>query len=184
MERNPGRLIDQLQGVQARQRKVIQQLQAENARRVNDLADVRQERDAFRKETARLRKENAELQNELEQVLTEYQDLKRERAALARSVITAGHAHGRHANLGLKISSTLFVVNEEQPELSPMAVVTTEKAACPELPPYLHRALPEPPKSESPRPNHPMTPIVRTGNNPKSLPRIQTALRKSYNTTL
>ena len=105
MERNPGRLIEQLQSVQARQRKVIQQLQAENGRRLNDLADVRQERDMFRKEAARVRKENVELQNRLEQMLTECQDLKRERATLARSMLTVGHPYGHNANLGLKVSS-------------------------------------------------------------------------------
>ena len=107
-ERNPSRLIEQLQTVQVRQRKLIQQLQAENARRLSDLSDVRLERDAFRKEAARARKQNAELQNRLEEVLTEYQDLKRERATLARSVVTASHAHGRSSNLGLKVGIPCF----------------------------------------------------------------------------
>lgn len=106
MERNPGpsgRLIEQLQNVQVRQRRIVQQLQAENARRLSDLTDVRQERDTFRKEAARVRRENAELQNKLEEVLTEHQDLKRERATLARSVVASAHTHGRSANLGFKV---------------------------------------------------------------------------------
>ena len=106
MNRNPGppgRLIEQLQNVQIRQRRIIQQLQAENARRLSDLTDVRQERDTFRKEAARVRRENAELHNKLEEVMTEYQDLKRERATLARSVVAGAHMHGRSANLGFKV---------------------------------------------------------------------------------
>ncbi|KAG6379865.1 hypothetical protein JVT61DRAFT_10425 [Boletus reticuloceps] len=101
MERHPGRLVEQFQVVQFRQRKSIQQLQAENARRLSDLVDVRQERDTFRKEVARLRKDNAELQSRLEEVLIVWQDLKRERQS--RSVASAGHTHGRNANLGLKV---------------------------------------------------------------------------------
>ena len=57
---------------------------------------------------ARARKENAELQNKLEEMFTEYQDLKRERATLARSVVTAGHAHGRNSNVSSKVSMRRF----------------------------------------------------------------------------
>jgi len=113
MERQPGqpgRLIEQLQSVQTRQRKIIQQLQAENARRLSDLVDVRQERDAFRKEAARVRRENAELQSKLDEVSTEYEDLKRERAALARSVVTG--SHGRSANPSFKVG--LWPLNKEK----------------------------------------------------------------------
>ncbi|KAF8834678.1 hypothetical protein BDN67DRAFT_874259, partial [Paxillus ammoniavirescens] len=86
MEKHSGRLIEQLQGVHVRQQKVIQQLQADNARLLCDLADIRRERDNFRAESARSRRENAELQNRLDEAVSEYQDLKRERATLVRSV--------------------------------------------------------------------------------------------------
>jgi len=188
MDRNPGpsgRLIEQLQNVQIRQRRIIQQLQAENARRLSDLTDVRQERDTFRKEVARVRRENAELQNKLEEVISQYQDLKRERATLARSVVAGTYMHGRNANPGFKILNTLSVLNEEQSESPPIAETTTamEKAALPKLEPYLHRGLPDPPRSESPRPDHPVSTIVTARKNLKSVPRIQTSLSGAYSAT-
>lgn len=103
MDRHPSRFIEQLHNAQARQRKVIQQLHAENARRLADLADVRQERDVFRREAARLRKENAELRNRLEEMMTECQDSKRAKAALARSLVAGGDVHGHNAHLGFKV---------------------------------------------------------------------------------
>lgn len=79
MEKHSMALFDQLQSVHARQRKVIQQLQADSARLLSDLVEVRRERDDFRAEAAKLRKEQAELQNRLDEALSECQDLKRER---------------------------------------------------------------------------------------------------------
>jgi len=89
MEKHSTALIEQLQSVHARQRKVIQQLQADNARLLSDLADIRRERDSFRAEAAKLRKEQAELHNQLDETLSEYQDLKRERLTLARTFSNA-----------------------------------------------------------------------------------------------
>ncbi|KAG2151177.1 uncharacterized protein EDB93DRAFT_300572 [Suillus bovinus] len=85
MEKPSAMLIEQLQNVHARQRKVIQQLQADNARLLSDLVEIRRERDAFRAEAAKLRKEQAELHNRLDETLSEYQDLKRERLTLSRA---------------------------------------------------------------------------------------------------
>lgn len=107
MDRQPKCLIEQLRNTQLRQRRVIQQLQAENARLLSDLADVRQERDAFRGKAALARKENVELQNRLEEAVTEYQDLKRGRATLVRFVSTVADAHRRSARgskVGLQLS--------------------------------------------------------------------------------
>ncbi|KAF8137078.1 hypothetical protein EV363DRAFT_1394646 [Boletus edulis] len=166
MERHPGRLVEQFQVVQFRQRKSIQQLQAENARRLSDLVDVRQERDTFRKEVARLRKDNAELQSRLEEVLIVCQDLKRERQS--RCVASAGHT--RNANLGLKLLNTLSVLDEEQNESTadttiaattvstagfallfdtPVLINIKEKVpGCPKLEQYLYRKLPDLPMLE------------------------------------
>lgn len=88
MDKNSGRLVEQLQNSQLRQRKVIQQLQVDNTRLLGDLIDIRHERDTFREEAARVRRENADLQNRLDEVVTECQDLKRERATLVRSATT------------------------------------------------------------------------------------------------
>ncbi|KAN0086104.1 hypothetical protein V8E55_007238 [Tylopilus felleus] len=162
MDRHPSRFIEQLHNAQARQRKVIQQLHAENARRLADLADVRQERDVFRREAARLRKENAELRNRLEEMMTECQDSKRAKAALTRSLVAGGDVHGQNAHLGFKMLNTLSVLNEEQP-MSPETTETSttmEQAACAELEAYLQRDLPDPPKSDSPRPDHPASNVV------------------------
>lgn len=98
MDRNQGRLIEQLQNAQLHQRKVVQQLQADNTRLLGDLVDIRQERDAFRGEAARVRRENAELRNRLEEALTMCQDLKRERATLVRSA-TLDSAHVRRPRI-------------------------------------------------------------------------------------
>lgn len=103
MEKHPSRLIEQLQGVHVRQQKVIQQLQADNARILCDLAEIRRERDSFREEVAQFRKQNADLQNRLDEATSEYQDLKRERATLVRSVSTAS-AYGRAPKLISKVS--------------------------------------------------------------------------------
>ena len=59
-----------------------------------------------------------------------------------------------------------------------------EKAAFPALEPYLHRGLPDPPKSESPRPDHPVSTIVTARNNLKSVPRIQTSLSGAHSASL
>ena len=93
MDRDPGRLLEQLQQARFRQRKIIQQLQADNIRLLGDLLDVRQERDTFRKEAARVRKENAELRNSLEEALTRCRDFKREQATLVRPAANVGSAH-------------------------------------------------------------------------------------------
>ncbi|KAH7910135.1 hypothetical protein BJ138DRAFT_140188 [Hygrophoropsis aurantiaca] len=86
MEKHSSALIEQLQGVHTRQRKLIQHLQADNARLLSDLADVRRERDAFRAEAAKHRKESADLQNRYDEAISDYQDLKRERMMLSRSI--------------------------------------------------------------------------------------------------
>ncbi|KAI9568720.1 hypothetical protein HD554DRAFT_2172197 [Boletus coccyginus] len=180
----PGRLTEQLQSVQIRQRRIIQQLQAENVRRLSDLVDVRQERDAFRKEAGRVRRENAELQSKLDEVSTEYEDLKRERAALARSVVT--ESHGRSANPNTRIFNRLSVLNEEQSELLPTVEGTTmDKAGFSEVESYLHRDLPGTPKSESelPRPD-PVSTAVRTSNDSRSIPKTQVSLSRSYSAPL
>ncbi|KAG2097029.1 uncharacterized protein F5147DRAFT_555194, partial [Suillus discolor] len=85
MEKPSTMLIEQLQSVHSRQRKVIQQLQADNARLLSDLVEIRRERDSFRAEAAKLRKEQAELHNRLDETLSEYQDLRRERLTLSRA---------------------------------------------------------------------------------------------------
>ncbi|KAG1816232.1 hypothetical protein EV424DRAFT_1540875 [Suillus variegatus] len=85
MEKPSTMLIEQLRSVHSRQRKVIQQLQADNARLLSDLVEVCRERDAFRAEAAKLRKEQAELHNRLDGTLSEYRGLRRERLTLSRA---------------------------------------------------------------------------------------------------
>ncbi|KAH0834935.1 hypothetical protein J3R83DRAFT_10623 [Lanmaoa asiatica] len=163
MDKQPRRLIEQLQNIQLRQRKFIQQLQAENARLLSDLADIRQERDAFRGKVGHVRRENVELQNKLEEALTEYQDLKRERATLVRSVTTAAHTPLQSADLGPKILNMLTVLHEEQTESPPTtdaAAASKEKATRPKLRPYLDKELPILLKPKSPRPDHPFSTVA------------------------
>ncbi|KAG8216572.1 hypothetical protein J3R82DRAFT_6753 [Butyriboletus roseoflavus] len=146
MDRQPKRLIEQLQNIQLRQRRVIQQLQAEDARLLSDLAHVRQERDAFRGKAGLARKDNVELHNRLKEAMTEYQDLKRGRAMMVRFVTTAADAHRRSAVGCLWLSSKEFsvdhahqslnilpVLNEGQNESSPTAetTATTNIASTP-----------------------------------------------------
>lgn len=103
MEKPSTMLIEQLQSVHARQRKVIQQLQADNARLLSDLVEIRRERDAFRAEAAKLRKEQAELHNQLDETLSEYQDLRRERLTLSRAFSNAS-SFGRPSKANNKVS--------------------------------------------------------------------------------
>lgn len=102
MEKPSAMLIEQLQSVHARQRKVIQQLQADNARLLSDLVEIRRERDAFRAEAAKLRKEQAELHNQLDETLSEYQDLRRERLTLSRA-FSNGSSLGRPSKANNKV---------------------------------------------------------------------------------
>lgn len=106
MDKHSTALIDQLQSVHARQRKVIQQLQADSVRLVSDLVEIRRERDAFRAEAAKLRKEQADLQNRLDETLSEYQDLKRDRfSPLSRAFSTAS-SFGRPLKVNNKVRTS------------------------------------------------------------------------------
>ena len=89
MDKHPSRLVDQLHAVHARQQKVVQQFQVDNARLLSDLMEIRRERDNFRAEAARFRREHADLQNRLEELLSDYHDLKREHANMVRSHATS-----------------------------------------------------------------------------------------------
>jgi uncharacterized coiled-coil DUF342 family protein len=103
MEKHSTALIDQLQNVHARQRKVIHQLQADSARLLSDLVEVRRERDAFRAEAAKLRKEQAELHNKLDETLSEYQDLKRERLTPLSRAFSNASSFGRPLKVNNKV---------------------------------------------------------------------------------
>lgn len=112
MDKHPSRLVDQLHAVHARQQKVVQQFQVDNARLLSDLVEIRRERDNFRAEAARFRREHADLQNRHEELLSDYQDLKREHATLVRSC-HATSVGGRSQRLGsTKTLNPLSVVNE------------------------------------------------------------------------
>ena len=106
MEKHSTALIEQLQSVHARQRKMIQQLQAESARLLSDLAEVRRERDAFREEAARLRKEQAELHNRLDEAQSEYQDLKRERTTPLSRAFSNASSTGRPLKMSNKVCTS------------------------------------------------------------------------------
>ncbi|KAG2068504.1 hypothetical protein BDR04DRAFT_1103151 [Suillus decipiens] len=121
MEKPSTMLIEQLQSVHARQRKVIQQLQADNARLLSDLVEIRRERDAFRAEAAKLRKEQAELHNQLDETLSEYQDLRRDRLALSRAFSNAS-SFGRPSKANNKVMNT-----------SILSALTSDEAKSPSL---------------------------------------------------
>lgn len=121
MEKPSTMLIEQLQSVHARQRKVIQQLQADNARLLSDLVEIRRERDAFRAEAAKLRKEQAELQNQLDETLSEYQDLRRDRLTLSRAFSNAP-SFGRPSKANNKVMNT-----------SILSALTSDEAKNPSL---------------------------------------------------
>ncbi|KAF9220751.1 hypothetical protein BS17DRAFT_786453 [Gyrodon lividus] len=163
MEKHSGRLIEQLQGVHVRQQKVIQQLQADSARLLSDLADIRRERDNFRAEGARSRRENAELQNRLDEALSEYQDLKRERATLVRSVSSVS-VYGRAPKLISKTLNSLSVLTEGDIKSPPTETHATDKIISS---PYPFRELPDPLKSES---DNPISTIARTRSNAGTAP--------------
>ena len=99
-------VIEQLQSVHTRQRKMIQQLQAESAGLLSDLAEVRQERDDFREEAARLRKEQAELHNRLDEAQSEYQDLKRERTTPLSRAFSDASSTGRPLKMSNKVCTS------------------------------------------------------------------------------
>jgi seryl-tRNA synthetase len=106
MDKHSTALIDQLQSVHARQRKVIQQLQADSARLLSDLVEVRRERDAFRAEAAKLRKEQADLQNRLDETLSEYQDLKRDRFSPLSRAFSNASSFGRPLKVNNKVCTS------------------------------------------------------------------------------
>ncbi|OAX39930.1 hypothetical protein K503DRAFT_769060 [Rhizopogon vinicolor AM-OR11-026] len=112
MEKHSTALIDQLQSVHARQRKVIQQLQADSARLLSDLVEIRRERDAFRAEAAKLRKEQAELQNRLDETLSEYQDLKRERFSPLSRAFSNASSFGRPSKVNNKAMNILSALTD------------------------------------------------------------------------
>ncbi|KIJ63768.1 hypothetical protein HYDPIDRAFT_112714 [Hydnomerulius pinastri MD-312] len=176
MEKHSSRLIEQLQGVHVRQQKVIQQLQADNARLLSDLADIRRERDAFRAEAARSRNHNAELQNHLDEAISEYQDLKRERATLMRSVSNAS-ASGRVPKLIAKTLNSLSVLTEGDMKSPPGESNILEKIISPKSSSYPFRELPDPLlKSASPQPNNPGHGLARTRSNAGTAPPRITSL--------
>ncbi|KAG1871503.1 hypothetical protein F4604DRAFT_816448 [Suillus subluteus] len=132
MEKPSTMLIEQLQSVHARQRKVIQQLHADNARLLSDLVEIRRERDDFRAEAAKLRREQAELHNRLDETLSENQDLKRERLTLSRAFSNAS-SFGRPSksnNKAMHVLSALAGEEVKSPSLDYSTVshrvVTTE----------------------------------------------------------
>lgn len=135
-------LIEQLQSVHARQRKVIQQLQADNARLLSDLVEIRRERDAFRAEAGKLRKEQAELHNQLDETLSEYQDLRRERLTLSRAFSNAS-SFGRPSKLAnnkaIHILSALTGDETKSPSLDYSTGMTHDSQNS-----YSSRELPEP----------------------------------------
>jgi uncharacterized coiled-coil DUF342 family protein len=70
--------------VPSTQRARIQELEAENARHLADLNQVRQERDTFRNEAAKLRKDSvklrkeiADLRNKYDALVSTHEDVKR-----------------------------------------------------------------------------------------------------------
>ncbi|KAG0702168.1 hypothetical protein DFH29DRAFT_922531 [Suillus ampliporus] len=113
MDKPSTMMVEQLQSVHARQRKVIQQLQADNARLLSDLVEVRREREAFRAEAARLRKEHAELRNQLDETLSEYQDLRRERLSLSRAFSNVS-SFGRSSKVNYKAMHTLSALTGDE----------------------------------------------------------------------
>jgi hypothetical protein len=66
----------------------------------------------------------------------------------------------------------------------PVLIKIKEKVGFPELEPYLHRGLPELPKSESPRPDRPVSTVETARNDSRSTPRIQTSLSRNFSSTL
>ncbi|KIK89064.1 hypothetical protein PAXRUDRAFT_687753 [Paxillus rubicundulus Ve08.2h10] len=167
MEKHSGRLIEQLQGVHVRQQKVIQQLQADNARLLCDLVDIRRERDTFRAEIAHSRRENAELQNRLDEAVSEYQDLKRERATLVRSVSTVS-GYGRTPKPISKTQNSLSVLTGgiKSPRTEIQTHATDKNVSCA----YPFRELSDPLKSESPRPDKSVSTLTSTRNNAGTAP--------------
>ncbi|KAG9311600.1 hypothetical protein JVU11DRAFT_7809 [Chiua virens] len=191
MDSKQTRVIESLQDTHARQRKVIQQLQIDNAQLLSDLVDIRQERDRFRNEAARVRKENAELQNRLEEVLTKYQDLKRELATLVRS-LTVSETYcqcGKRGRSGLNraLQTTLPVLDEgeAQDELTPVGETitgTVEREANPQLRQYHQRELPDPLKSRSPVPEVPVSAVISPSDESRHIPATRVTLSRSYST--
>ncbi|KIJ15322.1 hypothetical protein PAXINDRAFT_99543 [Paxillus involutus ATCC 200175] len=169
MEKHSGRLIEQLQGVHVRQQKVIQQLQADNARLLCDLADIRRERDNFRAESGRSRRENADLQNRLDEAVSEYQDLKRERATLVRSVSTVS-GYGRPPKPISKTQNSLSVLTGGIK--SPRTEIQIHTANKNVSSPYPFRELPDPSglKPQSPRPDNSVSTLTSTRNNAGTAP--------------
>ncbi|EIW77173.1 hypothetical protein CONPUDRAFT_75960 [Coniophora puteana RWD-64-598 SS2] len=104
LDRNATSIIDQLQSATARQRKVIQQMHAEQAKLLADLVEVRRERDAFRNEAAGFRRDLAEMHNRYDEVVTEYLDIKRERLQLlcSRSTSESNDKYNGHADNGTR----------------------------------------------------------------------------------
>jgi len=142
MEKHSTALIDQLQSIHARQRKVIQQLQADSARLLSDLVEIRRERDAFRAEAAKLRKEQAELHNKLDETLSEYQDLKRERLAPLSRAFSNASSFGRPLKVNNKAMNILSALTEDGAK-SPSVDYSTERTNTSQNS-YSSRELPQP----------------------------------------
>lgn len=171
MEKPSIMLIEQLQSVHARQRKVIQQLQADNARLLSDLVEIRRERDAFRAEAAKLRKEKAELHNQLDETLSEYQDLRRDRLTLSRA-FSNGASFGRPSEANNKAINT-----------SILTALTSDEAKSPSLDystgmthdsqnSYSSRELPEVVTTNEPQADEPVHRIRKLPTTIMPIPRV------------
>lgn len=197
LDRNATSIIDQLQSATARQRKVIQQMHAEQAKLLADLVEVRRERDAFRNEAAGFRRNLAEMQNRYDEVVTEYLDLKRERLQLlgrSGSASESNNNHDGHADNGARApdraSGTLKRQRSGNKLFNPLSVVIedsklghltagecTDKSRSTNSSPFSKREvreLPEPPvdsparKDEQARYQFPQPP-PNHGNRPSFL---------------
>lgn len=168
MEKPSTILIEQLQSVHARQRKVIQQLQADNARLLSDLVEIRRERDAFRAEAAKLRKGQAELHNQLDETLSEYQDLRRERLTLSHTFSNAS-SFGRPSkanNKAMHILSALTGDEAKSPSLDYSTGMTHNSQNS-----YSSRELPEPVTTDEPQMDEPVRRIRKQPTTMMPVPR-------------
>ncbi|KAL4073389.1 hypothetical protein J3A83DRAFT_2523935 [Scleroderma citrinum] len=154
MDKHPSRLVDQLQAVHARQQKAIQQFQADNARLLSDLGEIRRERDSFRAEAARFRREHADLQNRLEELLSNHQDLKRDYATLIRSCHTTPVGGRPQRLLSTKTLNPLSVLTEG--DMKGESCDTNIETSADKVTSPLFRELHDPLKGESepPEPRH------------------------------
>lgn len=169
MEKPSTILIEQLQSVHSRQRKVIQQLQADNARLLSDLVEIRRERDAFRAEAAKLRKEQAELHNRLDETLSEYQDLRRERLTLSRAFSNASLGRPSKANNKAMhiLPASLTRDEAKSPSLDYNTEMTHNRQNS-----YSSRKLPEPVITDDPQMDQPVRPSRKLPTTVMPVPRV------------